>query len=99
MGKVINITNKLNNGPTFIVVGENKQYKVDDNYKTLMKVSSLLEENGTESMMEAIELIIGKAARKEIENMSMSDVKVVFTALMAAVQGIDYEEAEARFQL
>lgn len=101
MGKVINITNKLNNEPTFIVLGENKQYKVDDNYKTLIKVSELFEKEGTSdttAMMDAIELILGKAARKEIENMSIGDVKVIFTAVMAAVQGIDYEDAEARFQ-
>ena len=91
----------LNNEPTFIVFGENKQYKVDDNYKTLMKATALFEKEGVDeaaAMIDAIELILGKEAKKEVENMPIGNVRVVFTAVMAAVQGLKYEDAEARFQ-
>lgn len=101
MANVINIANKLNNEPAFIVLGENKQYKVNDNYKTLMKATALFEGedvNEANAMMEAIELILGKTARKEVEEMPIGNVRVIFTAVMAAVQGLKYEDAEARFQ-
>ena len=101
MANVINISNKLNNEPTYIALGDGKQYKVDNNYKTLMKASALFEGenvNETDSMMKAIELIIGKNARAEVENMPIHNVKVIFTAVMAAVQNVSYEEMESRFQ-
>ena len=101
MANVINIANKLNNEPVFIVLGEGKQYKVNNNYKTLMKASALFEGenvNEADAMMQSIELILGKDARNEIEEMSIENIRVVFTAVMASVQGLQYEDVEARFQ-
>lgn len=101
MAKVINIADKLNNEPTFIVLGEGRQYKVNDNYKTLMKATALFEAedaNESESMMNAIGLILGNDARKEVEGMPLGNVRVIFTAVMAAVQGVSYEDMESRFQ-
>ena len=101
MANIINISNKLNNEPTFIALGEGKQYKVNNNYKTLIKASALFEGenvNEADAMMKSIELILGKAARGEVEEMSIENVRVVFTAVMAAVQGLPYEAVEARFQ-
>lgn len=101
MANVINISNKLNNEPVFIALGEGKQYKVNNNYKTLMKATALFEGenvNEADAMMKSIELILGKTARAEVEEMTIDNVRVVFTAVMAAVQGIPYEEIEARFQ-
>lgn len=101
MANIINIASKLNNEPTYIALGEGKQYKVNDNYKTLMKASAGFEGenvNEADAMMKAIELILGKEAKSEVENMPVANVKVVFTAVMAAVQGLPYEAVEARFQ-
>lgn len=101
MANVINIANKLNNEPVFIALGEGKQYKVNNNYKTLMKASALFEGEGVneaDAMMKSIELILGKAARNDVEEMSIENVRVIFTAVMAAVQGLKYEDVEARFQ-
>lgn len=101
MSNIINISNKLNNEPKFIILGEGKQYKVNDNYKTLMKASALFEGqnvNEADAMMKSIELILGKTARTEVEEMSIENIRVVFTAVMAAVQGLPYEAVEARFQ-
>lgn len=101
MANVINIANKLNNEPVYIALGENKQYKVNNNYKTLMKASALFEGEGVneaDAMMKSIELILGKSARAEVEDMSIENVRVIFTAVMAAVQGLKYEDVEARFQ-
>lgn len=101
MAKVINIANKLDNEPTFIALGEGKQYKVNDNYKTLMKATALFEGedvNDADAMMKSIELILGKDARAEVEDMPTANVRVIFTAVMAAVQNVSYEEMERRFQ-
>ena len=100
MANIINIANKLNNEPVFIALGEGKQYKVNNEYKTVMKASALFEDenvNQVYAMMKALELILGKTARAEVENMSIENVKTVFTAVMAAVQGLKYEDVEARF--
>lgn len=101
MANIINIANKLNNEPVFIALGEGKQYKVNNNYKTLMKASALFEGEGVneaDAMMKSIELILGKGARNDVEEMSIENVRVIFTAVMAAVQGLKYEDVEARFQ-
>lgn len=101
MANVINIASKLNNEPVFIVLGEGKQYQVNNNYKTLMKASALFEVedvNEADAMMKAIEFILGKTARNEVEEMPIDNVRVIFTAVMAAVQGLKYEDVEARFQ-
>ena len=101
MAQILNISNKLNNEAKFIVFGEDKKYKVNDNYKTLMRASELFNGenvNEADAMMEAIELIIGRNARREVEEMSLENVKVVFTAVMAIVQGQKFEDMETRFQ-
>lgn len=101
MEKIIDITNKLDNASIYITIDKDKKYKVNNSFKALLKASALFENNkgdDAEAMAEAIEIILGKSAREEIENMSISNVKTIFTAMMAAVQGMSYEEMESRFQ-
>ena len=101
MATIINISNKLNNEQKYLSLGEDKKYKVNDSYKTVMKVSELFnnpEVDNSSAMMDAIELFLGKSARKEMEDMSIDSVKVIYIALMAIVQNVSYEDMAARFQ-
>lgn len=101
MAKVISITEKLNNEDTYVEIAEGKQYKVNKNYKVLMKVTDLLSGDKVDyvkSIMDAIELLLGKKARAEIEDMTLENITVVFKAALAAAQGTTYEEMDDRFQ-
>lgn len=99
MSKVINITDKLSNEKPQIQVGE-KKYTVNDGIATVLKFEELATAGTTATMVEAISTALGQKAAKElnVENMSIANFKVLSIAVMSAVQGIDYEEAAARFQ-
>ena len=97
MANIINIANKLNNEPVFIVLGEGKQYKVDNRYKIVMQASALIENGSADSTMKAIELVLGKEARKQVEELPLTDIQIVMTAVMAAIQGKKYDDIAARF--
>lgn len=98
MGKVINITDKLSNDVPVIVIG-NVEYEVNDSMEVVFKFEELAND-GNKGMYKAMELALGKKAFKEIgvDKMSVSNYKVLTTALMASMQGMSYEDAEKRFQ-
>lgn len=99
MGKIINITDKLNNEKPVIQLGD-KIYTVNDGMNVVFKFEELTVVGTKDSMLEAIKLTLGEEAVNElgIESMSINNFKVITIAILAAVQGIDYEVAEARFQ-
>lgn len=98
MAKVINITDKLSSIKPVIVVGE-KSYPVEDGMDTVMAFEELAVKSTRDALIEAIELTLGKEAVAElnIAKWSFGNFKVITTAILASVQGISYEEAEARF--
>lgn len=101
MAKVINISDRLSNEETFIEIAEGKSYKVNKNYKALMRATDLL--NGedvdyTKAIMEAIEILVGKEARQDLEEMTLENIIVVFKAVLAAAQNTSFEDVDARFQ-
>lgn len=98
MAKVIDITERLSNTKPVIKIN-GKEYVVNDSIEAMFKFESL-GSKGSKGMIDAVELAIGKEAAKEIgvEKLSVSNFKVLTTAIMAAMQGLSYEEAEARFQ-
>lgn len=98
MSKIINITDKLSNEKPSLQIGE-KLYHVNDGVTTVLKFEELATAGTTGAMVEAITTALGEKASKElkIENMSIGNFKVLSIAIMAAVQGIEYEEAAARF--
>lgn len=51
-------------------------------------------------MFQVIELLLGKKAKKEIEemNFTIKQIQVLITAIMAQVNEVPYEEMEERFQ-
>lgn len=99
MSKVINVTDKLTSEKPVIRIGA-KDYPVNDGIATVLKFEELATTGTTAAMVEAISTALGTKAAKElnIENMSISNFKVLSTAITAAFQGIEYEEAAARFQ-
>lgn len=100
MAKILNISSKLSLDRPKIIIG-NKEYEVNDGLSTVLKFEELVSEtSGVDSMLGAITVALGEKAAKEIdiESMSLSNFKVVVVAILAAMQDIEYEEAEKRFQ-
>lgn len=99
MSKIINITDKLSTEKPVIQIGD-KEYPVNDSLSSVFKFEELSGANSSESMLNAVEISLGKKAVEELQlkEMSMSNFQVLTIAIMAAVQGVSYEEAEARFR-
>ena len=99
MAKIINISEKLSLTRPSIQVGE-KTYPVNDSLETVMKFEEVYGDGDTHSMLECMKVALGEAAYNELdfEHTSFSNIQVWFLAVMAAMQGLDYEEVEARFQ-
>jgi hypothetical protein len=98
MAKVINITDKLSKEKPKIQIGE-KFYEVDNSMSTMLKFQSLTRESTEDSLSKSIELALGSEVAKELNvtTWCVADFKVLSIALMAAMQDIEYGEAEARF--
>jgi hypothetical protein len=98
MSKVINITDKLSKDKPTLVVGD-KEYEVNDSMEVVLKFEELASELTIENMEKAITLALGKDAVKDMKilKMSLQNFKVYMIAILAAMQDISYEEAEARF--
>ena len=100
MSTLIDITNKIKNEEKFIKLYD-KTYKVDYSKNTVLKVMSILEKEGEAVAMDkAIELILGKEAKKYIDslNLSVQDYQVPFIAVMACVNNVSYEAMEEQFR-
>ena len=101
MGRVVDITSKISNEPSFIKIGLNS-YKVDDSKNNVIKIMNLLEAGSNELEMidEVFKLAIGKKGFDEINKtrVSFNDYQVYFIGIMAALINVSYEEAEKRFQ-
>ena len=96
----MNISSKLNPDRPKIIIGE-KEYEVNDSIGTVLKFEELVGElDGAEGMAKAITVALGEKAVKDIDVMSLSlaNFKVIIVAILAAMQDIEYEEAEKRFQ-
>lgn len=102
MSKVIDISAKLRNEPKFLMVSENKTYKVDDRKNTVLEINELLGESGgtAEVMDKVIRKTLGDEAFREIEEMELSfdAYQSLFIGIMAAVQNKTYEETEEAFR-
>jgi hypothetical protein len=98
MAKIIDISSKLSKDKPVIVI-EGKSYEIDDSLLTVMKFEEISGNGGTTGMIEGMKVALGKGAEEiGIEKMRFQNVKVLFLAVVAAMQDISYEEAEARFQ-
>ena len=100
MAKVYDLTGKISNEKPIIKIGD-KEFKVNDNHKTVILVQAELEKKSeTEAIDFVIEKLLGAEAAKEIDamNLSFANTKTLFLAVMAAASGEELETIEARFQ-
>lgn len=95
----INITDKFSKDKPSIQIGE-KKYAVNNSVEAVMKFEEMAGAGSTKALLSAIEEILGKEAFVEVRVMKLSvpDIKVLMTGIMAAMQDLTYEEAAARFQ-
>lgn len=99
MGRIVNISDKLSFEAPVIQIGD-KEYKINDTMKTVMKFNELSSTNGTEGIYTALQYSLGEDACKEIgvDDFSFKQVQVLFIAVIACMQDISFEEAEERFR-
>lgn len=98
---ILNITDKLGMEEQKITIAEGKTYTVNCRAKAMIKVQEAFKkDNSFEGLFDAIELFLGKKARKEIYDMDLTikQLQTVVIAIMAQVNEISYEEMADRFQ-
>ena len=97
----LNITDKLGIEEQEITIAEGKTYTVDCSAKAMLKAQEIFKKDSSlEGIFKAIELLLGKKAKKEIDemNLTVKQLKIIVLAIMAQVNEIPYEEMEERFQ-
>lgn len=99
MSKVINISDKLNLSRPKIVI-QDKEYEVNDSVGVVFQFEELASQGTSDGIFKAISLTLGEKVLEElnIKEMSLHNLKVIVIAIMAAIQDVDYDEAERRFQ-
>lgn len=97
MAKVYNITDKMSDQKPVIKWAE-KEFKVDDAFLNLLKLDEL-NLSTDEGIRELLKMALGEDHGIDIEAQSTSNVKILMTVIIAAIQGIDFDEAAERFQL
>lgn len=100
MAKHIDISAKITlEKPTVTFCG--KTYEVNNGKNTMLLLQQYAgEEHGDLEMVDhTVALLLGKKAAAEIDKLDLpfDTLKTVYIAIMAAANGEDYEEAEARF--
>lgn len=100
MAKIYDLTAKLSNDKPVIKIGD-KEFKVNDNHKAVLLVQTELDKKSDAEAFDFVfEKLLGKDAKKEIDNMELSfaNIKILFLAVMAAASGEELETIEERFQ-
>lgn len=99
MSKIINISDKLSNDKPMITIGE-KEYVVNDSIETVLKFEESYGQGSLQCMLDCLRVALGKEAYDTLsfKKMSFDNVRVWFLAIVAAMQGMTYEEAEERFR-
>lgn len=109
MAHIIDIGAKLDNAKPVLQLDENEVYEIDDRKDNVLKIQQFMEkaetkENVIDAMAKAVEMMIGKAAMKKIEEthpgltQRVSTIQVLYIAGMAALGGESYEAVEERFR-
>ena len=100
MAKVINITDKLDYDKPKVVVGE-KEYEVNNTIEAVLKFEENMgNANTVEGMQKVLEISLGKEAAKDftVKENTVKNFRTLTIAILAAMQDVEYEEAEKRFQ-
>lgn len=99
MGRVINIANKLDREPRFLVVDDTHRYKVNCTKNVVMKVMDL-DEKEPNYLDEMLKLLIGGEALHEIEEMGLpyDNWVIIMKAAVAIATNKSYDEVENDFR-
>lgn len=108
MGRVINIGNKLDREPRFLVIDEEHRYKVDCRKNTIIQFMELSDQidsdtnvaDSMKAMDDGIKMLIGEEAFKELEEMDLhfDEWQLIFQAATAVALNKDLEDVEADFR-
>lgn len=98
MNKIINISDKLNSDKPSIQIGD-KVYPVNDGMATVIQFEELAVTQTADSLNQAMVIALGQEAVDEIgiKNISLSNFKVITIAILACMQGTEYDEAATKF--
>lgn len=98
MSKIINITDKFSNEQPSIQIGD-KIYPVNNGISAMLAFEEAAT-GGVDGILNAMKGALGEKAYKEIgvPDLSFANIKVLASAVLAAMTDITYEEAAARFQ-
>jgi hypothetical protein len=97
---MIDITDKLSNErPKLKIKG--KEYEINNGVLVIAKFQKAATEDASlEGIKEALKDLFGKEACEELDfnSWSMDNFKVLIKGVSAVINGLTYEEADARFQ-
>lgn len=93
----LDISAKLGHEKQEITIAEGKTYEVNCGAITMLKAQEFFKKG---EILKAIEVLLGKKAVKDIENMNLTvkEMKIIIIASTAQINEISYEEMEKRFQ-
>lgn len=93
----LDISSKLGHEKQEITIAEGKTYEVNCAATNFFKVQECFASN---KIFEALELLLGAKAVKEIKEMefSVKEIEVVIIAAAAQVNEVSYDEMEKRFR-
>lgn len=100
MGRIINISDKFDTSKP-VLQYNGVDYTVDDSIGVAFSFQEALSSKGDiESFEKAFAKVLGPEAVKalNIKSLSMKNVQVLAITLLALIQDVSYEDAEARFQ-
>lgn len=107
MANYIDITAKLEAAKPRLQLGPDDIYEINDDKNTVLKMQAALKDESMdelESMSLLFNSLLGEDAVKDIEakypgtTTRLSQMRVVMTAITAALSGISFDEAEKRFR-
>ena len=110
MAQIIDISARLDASKPQLKFSETEIYDINDDKNNVIKADQMFRGGGDDDMPDldkmskALEMFLGKTAIKEIEKnhpgatTKLSAMRVIFTGIMAAINGWTIEEADARFQ-
>lgn len=102
MAKVIDITSKLTNEKPRIKVTEDFEFEVNVSKNAVIKMQSIIGDDKSDVaiMDESLKIFMGEKAYSRLNKMdlSVSDYKTVYIAVMACINNESFEDAEKRFQ-
>ena len=100
MGRVINISNKLDREPRFLVLDDNHKYKVDCTKNAVIKVMDLDSGSDHEQLDQILKILLGDKAFKEIEEMNLpyDNWVIIVKASIAVATNKDFDDVDADFR-